>query len=201
MIFRIEEEKKMKRFAMFALCGALLLLATGCNTDLGGPPSDPAKVNAWIAKNKATITQIVNMAAELGTSKGLKAWAKKNPAGAKEAALALAKNISDQILPYFKDQTKLMTAAEVQQLLSSTVFKNVPDEVKLAIIAASAVLDFYLPVPSSGTYLTQDQRDIVCAFFEGVRTGCDDFTTPEAVPATKNIGGKARAMPKASWLE
>jgi len=191
----------MKRLAPFALCGALLLVVPGCDSDLGGPPSDPAKMNAWIAKNKATITQIVNMAAELGTSKGLKAWAKKNPAGAKEAALALAKNISEQILPYFKDSSKLMTAAEVQQLLASSLFKNVPDEVKLAIIAASAVLDYYLPVPGSGTYLTQDQRDIVCAFFEGVRTGCDDFTAPEAVPATRNIGGKERALPKASWLD
>jgi len=196
-----DKEIKMKRLATFALCGVLLLAAPGCNSDLGGPPADPAKLNAWIAKNKATITEIVRMAAELGTDKGLKAWAKKHPAEAKEAALSLSKNISEQILPYFKDGSKLTTAAEVKQLLASSLFNKVPDEVKLAIIAASAVLDYYLPVPDSGSYLTQDQKDIVCAFVEGVRAGCDDFTGPTDAPKTRKIGGKERQLPKSAWLE
>ena len=80
----------MKRFAMLALCSTVLLFAPGCDQDMGGPPSDPAKLNAWIAKNKATITDIVTMAAEFGTQKGLKAWAKDHPEDAKEAALALS---------------------------------------------------------------------------------------------------------------
>lgn len=101
--------------------------------------------------------------------------------------------------PYFKDGSKLLTAAEVKQFLSSTLFKNVPDPVKVAIISASAVLDFYCPIPPSTDYLSQDQRDIVCAFFEGVQLGCDDFNNPST--ASKQVDSKRRALPKSCWLE
>jgi hypothetical protein len=193
------KEKEMKKLlAPVALCG-ILLFAPGCK-EMSGPPIDPAKLNEWIAKNKTNIIEVVSMAAELGTTKGLKAWSKKNPEGAKEAALALSKNISDQLLPYFKDGSKLLTAAEMKQLLSSSLFNKVPDEVKLAVIAASAVLDYYMPVPGSSTYLTKDQQDIICAFLEGVRKGCDEFTAPTGV-LTRKIGGKDRILPKEGWIE
>jgi len=170
----------------------------GCDNGSMTPPTDPAKLNAWISKNKATIVDVVKTAAEWGTEKGLKEWAKKDPAAAKEAALELCKNIDTELLPYFKDDAKLLTADEVKQLLSTSLFKKVPDPVKLAIIAASAVLDYYLPVPASGSYLTKDQKDIVCAFLIGVRNGCEDFTPPAG---TKAPAGKKRALPARGWLE
>jgi len=188
-----------RRFALLALCAFTLMLVPGCNTSSFLPPSDPAKLAEWISKNKVTIVELVRTGAEFGTSKGLTAWAKKNPAGAKEASLALSKNISEQIMPYFKDGAKLPTAAEVKQFLASTLFKNVPDEVKLAIVTASAVLDFYCPIPASTDYLTVDQRDIVCAFFEGVRLGCDDFNDPTV--KTRTINKKTVNIPKSGWLE
>jgi len=197
-----EKKKMMRKFAPLALCGLILLTTPGCDSPLI-PPTDPVKLNEWIAKNKTSIIDVVKMGAELGTEKGLKAWAKKNPAGAKEASLALTQNINEQLLPYFKDGTKMLTAAEVKQFMASSLFNKVPDEVKLAIIAASAVLDFYLPVPSSTSCLTQDQRDIICAFLEGVRNGCDDFNAPTDPTATKTrkFGGKNRELPKGAWLE
>jgi len=191
----------MKRFmnpALFALCGALIFLP-GCEGGGLIPPVDPAKLTEWIKKNKVTIEELVRTGAEFGTDKGLAAWAKKDPAGAKEASAALAKNISEQIMPYFQDKTKLLTAAEVKQFLASSLFKNVPDVVKIAIISASAVLDFYCPIPESTTYLSQDQRDIVCAFFEGVQLGCDDFNDPSI--KTRTINKKKVNLPKSGWLE
>jgi hypothetical protein len=187
------------RFALLSLLSAFaLVLIPGCEAGKLLPPSDPVEFAKWLSKNKATISSIVHDAAEFGTKKGLDAWAKKDPAGAKEASLALSKNINDQILPYFNG-SKLLTAAEVKQFLSSSLFKNVPDVVKIAIISASAVLDFYCPIPDSTTYLSQDQKDIVCAFFNGVRDGCDDFNTPDAV--TREVGGKRRSLPKSGWIE
>ena len=147
----------------------------GCNSTAIPTSQD---IGAYIKTHKASIIDLIKMGAEVGTDNGLKAWAKKNPAGATEAAISLSKDVSDQLLPYFKDGSKLMTAEEVQALLDSTLFDKVPDEVKIAVIAASAVLDYYLPIPDSGTYLTQDQKDLVAAFLEGVKAGCDDFTSP-----------------------
>ena len=192
----------MKRhgFLGLILVSGMLLTIPGCDTGNLLPPTDPVKLQAWIAKNKPTIIDLVKMAAEFGTEKGLKEWAKKDLKGANEAALTLSKNISSQILPYFKDSSKLLTAKEVKQLLSSSLFKDVPDVVKVAIVSASAVLDYYCPIPDSDKYLTQDQRDIVCAFFEGVHDGCDDFTPP-----TSNVKeikkGKKRSLPKNAWLD
>jgi len=170
------------RFVL-ALC-AMLFLLSACTKSTG--PTDPTQpslgqdINAYIKAHKSSIINLIKMGADVGTDKGLEAWAKKNPDGAKEAALALSKNINDQLLPYFKDGASMLTAEQVQELLDSSLFNNVPDTVKVAVIAASAVLDYYLPIPDSGTYLTQDQKDLVAAFLEGVRAGCDDFTTPSA---------------------
>ena len=187
-----------RRFALLALCSFALVMIPGCDAGKLLPPTDPVELAKWISKNKPTLITIIHDGAEFGTKKGLDAWAKKDPAGAKEASLVLSKNVNDQILPYFKDGSKLLTAAEVKQFLSSSLFKNVPDPVKLAIISASAVLDFYCPIPDSTSYLSQDQRDLVCAFFEGVRDGCDDFNGPTAV---REVNGKRRSLPKSSWIE
>lgn len=186
------------RFALLSLCVLALVLIPGCDAGKLLPPSDPVEFAKWLSKNKATISSIVHDAAEFGTKKGLDAWAKKDPAGAKEASIALSKNIREQVLPYFKDGSKLLTAAEVKQFMTSSLFNSVPDVVKIAVISASAVLDFYCPIPDSASYLTQDQKDIVCAFIAGVGDGCDDFNAPDSV---REVGGKRRSLPKSAWLE
>jgi hypothetical protein len=180
----------MVRNARYFVPVLFVMCLAGCKVSDLTPPKDPEKRNEWIAKNKSTIEDVVRTAAEFGTEKGLKQWAKKNPAGAKEAAIALSKNISTDLLPYFKDGQKLLTAAEVQQLLASSLFNKVEPVVKAAIVAASAVLDYYLPIPSSTTYLTQDQKDIVCAFLEGVQEGCNDYSPTVA-----------KKLPAGSWIE
>jgi hypothetical protein len=172
----------MKRTTfVLALCATLFILP-GCTKSTQDPtqPSVGTDINAYIKAHKSSIINLIKMGAEVGSDKGLEAWAKKNPAGAKECALALSKNINDQLLPYFKDGSSMLTAEQVQELLDSSLFVNVPDTVKVAIIASSAVLDYYLPIPDSGGYLTADQKDLVAAFLEGLRAGCDDFTDPVA---------------------
>jgi predicted small secreted protein len=173
----------MKKTVAIAVLFCCAFLTPGCKTTI---PSGE-DINTYIAAHKSSIANLIKMGAEVGTENGLKAWAKKDPAAAKEAALALSKNVSDQILPYFKDGSQLLTADEVQELLDSSLFDKVPDPVKVAVIAASAVLDYYLPIPDSGTYLTQDQKDLVAAFLEGVRDGCDDFTTPNTRAIKKAV--------------
>ena len=172
---------------LFAFC---LVIPAGCKGTSQTPdgPTLGQDINVYIAKNKTSILTVVKLAAEVGTERGLKEWAKKNPAAAAEAAVALNKNINDVLYPYFKDAGKMMTAEEVQELLDSSLFNNVPDVVKVAVIAASAVLDFYLPIPDSGTYLTQDQKDIIAAFLDGVQEGCKDFSSPgtKAVKVAKD---------------
>lgn len=190
----------MKKHVIFGSVAALALTSclifTGCSIKDMTPPKDPAKLNAWIAKNKTSIEQVVRIAATYGAERGLDAWAKKNPDGAKECALALSSNIDDQLLPYFKDGSKLLTASEVQKLLQSSLFNKVPDVVKVAIVTASACLDYYLPIPGSETYLTQDQKDIIAAFLEGLRDGCEEFG-----PTTRSLKKETkRAAPKATWL-
>ena len=183
------------RFVL-ALC-AMLFLLPACTKSTG--PTDPTQpslgqdINAYIKAHKSSIINLIKMGAETGADKGLEAWAKKDPAAAKECALALSKNINDQLLPYFKDGASMLTAEQVQELLDSSLFNNVPDTVKIAIVAASAVLDYYLPIPDSGGYLTADQKDLVAAFLEGLRAGCDDFTNPTA-KALKKVE-KAEKLP------
>lgn len=184
------------RYWLLLVSFAFLFCCTGCNDQLV-PPTDPAQLNDWISKHKSSIKELVQTGAQWGTEKGLESWAKQNPAGAKEAALALTQNIDNQIIPYFKDGAKLLTADEVKQLLSSSLFKNVPPVVKIAIVAASACLDYYLPIPQA--QLTQDQKDIICAFLQGVRDGCEDFTS---VPGTKEIKTpRKHPLPAKHWIE
>jgi len=192
-------DTKMKRrgFVVIALLGSLLFIPSCANNFI--PPTDPVALAAWISKNKTTIEDVISTAAEYGTQKGLQQWAKTDPAGATEAAKDLSQNITNDILPYFKDGSKMLTAAEVKQLLASSLFKKVPPIVKTAIVAASAVLDYYCPIPDSGSYLTQDQKEIVCSFFTGIQAGCNDFIPPAT--GTKAVKSKARSMPKKAWID
>lgn len=174
----------MRKTAVF--CSVLLfvsMMMTGCKkVDPTAPVinNDTANINDWINKNKPAIVKAVNTVADIGTNKGLQQWAKKDPAAAKECAQALSKNIDENLLPYFKDGAPLLTSAEVQELLDSSLCGKLPDVVKEAIVAASAVLDFYIPIPDAGTYLTQDQMEIIGkGFLAGVKSGCDKFLSKE----------------------
>jgi hypothetical protein len=135
------------------------------------------QVQQTVQQNKPAILKLVETGASRGSYEGLKAWAKKNPEAAKEAAVALAGNL-DNFLGYLNGGN-LGTSEEVEALMSSSLFKNVPDEVKTAILAASAVLDLYLPVPSASTSLNQDQVDYLKAFVTGLKKGVADFNSKD----------------------
>lgn len=175
------------------ICLLFISVLSGCSTTSNLPPdtsiSTPEKINDYIRKNKSTIIKTIGNVTPLGVNQGFKQWAKKNSAAATEAATALSNNIETQLVPYF-DGDKMMTSGQVQDLLETSLFNKVPDEAKLALVTAFAVLDYYLPVPDSATYLTKDQKDIIIAFLNGVKKGCDNFT------ATKEIKPKRST----SWV-
>lgn len=147
------------------LCGSMLVVTQGCNK---------ADIDAAIKKNKPLILQTVRTVASRGSEEGLKAWAKKNPAAAKEAADALAVNLTSVVA--YLNGGNLGSSEAVQTVVNSTLLTDkIPDEVKTAILAASAVLDLYLPVPDAVTALNQDQLDYLKAFVEGLQTGVNNF--------------------------
>jgi hypothetical protein len=140
-----------------------------------------------IKQNKPIILKTLTLAGKLGSYEGLKRWAKSDEVAAKEAAAALSRNLKDSILPYF-DGEDLKTSAEVDEFINSSLFKNIPDEVKLAIVTAAEVLDFYLPVPGSDK-LNVDQRDYIKAFLVGLQEGVNKYlgvSTASAAKATRN---------------
>lgn len=149
-------------FAVFAL-SFMTVNMTGC----GDNTVDIIK------KNKEKILVLLEKAAQAGAEFGLKKWSEKDPAAAKEAAVALARNLKDEILPYLNGE-ELHTSAEINEFINSSLFKKVPDEVKSAIVAAAVVLDLYLPIPGSEN-LTEDQRDYLKAFLGGIQKAAAKF--------------------------
>jgi hypothetical protein len=125
------------------------------------------------------IEAAISIVAYNGTYQGLKYWAKTNPAGATEAATALSRNLNDEIIPYLNGAS-LKTSAEINEFISSSLFKNVPDQIKSAIVAAAAILDMYLPIPSAST-LKPEQLMYLKAFMVNVKKGSDKFLTPSNV--------------------
>ena len=157
------------RKQILSLTAAMVAIGmmTGCN--------EQPVVDA-IAQNKPLIVKTLQSAAKAGALNGLKQWAAKKPEAANEAATALSQNINGTLMPYL-DGGNLQSSEQVETLLNSSLFKNVPDEVKVSIIAAATILDLYLPVPDSNTFLTQDHVDYLKAFLTGLRNGCDSFTS------------------------
>jgi hypothetical protein len=153
--------------ALAAVLAGVMIVTPGC---------EKQKVEDFVKKNKATIEKLVRTAANRGAKEGLNAWAKKKPEAAKEAADALAKNIDEVILPYLNGGN-IGTSDSVDQLLSSSLFVDVPDDVKTAVLAAAAVLDLYLPAPAAGEALSADHVDFLKAFFTGLRDGVNDFNS------------------------
>lgn len=140
----------------------------------------------------SVIRTSLQMTGKYGTAFGLKKWAEKEPAAAKEAATALTANIIGTLIPYL-DGGKLPSSSEVQAIITSSLFKNVNPAIKDAIIACSVALDAVLPIPSADTYLTADQVSYVKAFLTGVKQGCDQYVG--------TADGKAQAEKPPVWIK
>jgi hypothetical protein len=151
-----------------AICTLITLLSVIMLTGCGD-----GKIEDIEEKHRDKILKILQMAAKRGAIEGLKAWAKKDEAAAKEAAEALARNLKDEILPYL-DGEELHTSAEVNEFINSSLFKNIPDEIKDAIVAAAVVLDVYLPIPSSEN-LNEVHKAYLKAFLIGLQEGSATF--------------------------
>jgi len=152
-----------RMFLGTAAVGGALLATSGCDT----PKIDPSVIQAGM-----------QLAGSNGAFYGLKQWAKTDAASAVECADALKQNIDDVLLPYLKGDT-LPSSAEVQQMIDSSLFKNVKDEVKEAILAVSVALDAVLPVPDAGTYLKPEQVGYIKAFMGGLSSGCGKFLSKD----------------------
>lgn len=158
---------------------AFVLALTGCGSGSGSTPatapgttavSAPAQPNPLIALG-------IQEGADLGTSQGLKALAKSNPAAAAETAFNLKNSISNDLLPFLQGG-KLQTAAEVQTLLASSLFKGKIDPtVQNLIAAAASALQAYVPLSDPGKVLNPAEIAYISAFLSGVSAGCTDYNT------------------------
>jgi hypothetical protein len=134
-----------------------------------------------------SIRKMLELTGQNGAYYGLKQWAKKDEASAKECAEALSTNITGTLIPYL-DGGNLPSSEEVQAMLNSSLFKNVNPAVKDAIVAVSVALDAVLPIPKADSYLSKDEVSYIKAFLKGLADGCSRF-----------LG--SREMPKTRWLK
>ncbi len=119
------------------------------------------------------IAALTRVAGREGTRFAIAEIEKQDPKAAAEAARKLAKNIDEQILPYLQGEGKLQSSALVADFINSSLFKeDVPKPVRSAVVAASAILDLYVPVPDASK-LKPEHLKYMVAFFSGVREGCD----------------------------
>lgn len=159
-----------RMFLGAAAVGGALVVIPGCDA----PKIDPAIITAGL-----------KLAGSNGAFYGLQQWAKKDAASAGECAAALKQNIGDVLLPYLSGDT-LPSSAEVQQMIDASLFKNVKDEVKEAILAISVALDAMLPIPDAGTFLKAEQVGYIKAFLGGLSDGCGKFLSKDK--ALKSYG-------------
>lgn len=167
--------KPMRRRFLLAGVFAMMGLGIGVGSMTGCGGQKPGEI---LEENKPLVLKTIALAAKQGSYQGLKAWEKKKPEAAMEAATALAKNIDEELLPYLNGGD-LGSSAEISELLDSSLFKNVPDEVKITIQAAAAVLDLYLPIPAAETYLKEDHLGYLKAFLGGLKEGCQKFAATD----------------------
>ncbi len=160
--------------------GAILV---GCSKPEPGTPEADAQHKQQVALVKAASTA--------GVMVGLKTWGKDHPAEATEAATALSKNIREVIVPYLTSQGPLLASSEVQAFLESSLFTNVNPIIKDSLVAASAILDALLPVPSADK-LSPHAQDFILAFVQGAEAGCNAFLRPVVV---------APRGPTAVWIK
>lgn len=176
----------MKRWFLTALFAAMLVFSVpGCHEkesdETVAPVTPVAPVVQPTKPTKPqdidpTVLTAVRFTAQAGTQVGFKQWAKKNPDLAKDTAATTVK-MTDDLIAYFKDDSKLKTAQEAQNVLQMKLFDKLVPEVKIAVIAAFAVLDVYLPIPSSTTYLNKNQTQLIVAFLTGVHDGAQASMT------------------------
>ncbi len=135
-----------------------------------GLPGCDSKVDPEVVRTA------LRMTGKYGSNFGLKKWAEKEPAAAKECATTLGANIKGTLIPYLEGGN-LPSSAEVQAFINSSLFKKINPAVKEAIVAASVALDAVLPVPKADTYLTTEQVSYIKAFLTGLSQGCDQFSS------------------------
>ena len=178
-----------------ASCTTILMLGLAMSLMIIPGCGDGDKISDVIKQNKEQILKVLTMASKRGTEAGLNKWAEKKPDAAKEAATALSRNLEEQILPYL-DGEDLHTSEEVNEFVNSSLFKDVPDEVKDAIVAAAIILDIYLPIPGSDN-LSDDHKDYLRAFLTGIKQGASKFVSdaPQADGDKRYwiTGGEAKA--------
>ena len=144
----------------------LPFLITGCSKN------KKEEVAEVIRDNKPLILNVVTLGADKGVQAGLKKWAEKDEAAAEEAAILLASDFENNVIPYLEGNVEFKTQDQINVFLESSLSDKLPDEAKLALESAFAVLDLYLVVPEAGT-LKADYLDYLKAFVKGVKSGCD----------------------------
>jgi len=121
------------------------------------------------------VVKAIRIGVQAAIELGFTQWKKKDPQAVKETSKALNKSINEDILPWIKGQATLKPSTEVQIFLNSSIMKNLPEEARLAILAASVILDMYLPVPDVNKKLTQEQVDYIVAFLSGIEAATLNF--------------------------
>ncbi len=147
---------------------SLPLMFVGCSKN------KKEEVAEVIRDNKPLILNVVTLGSEKGIQAAFKKWAEKDEAAANEAALLIASDFEANVIPYLEGNADFKTQDQVNTFLESSVSDKLPDEAKLAIESAFAVLDLYLVVPEANT-LKEDYLDYIKAFCKGVKSGCDKF--------------------------
>jgi len=170
----------MRKIILVAMLCALSVPNMGC-TD-----AQKQKLQEVVKKNHDQIVAGIELAVGQGVRIGFAKWSEKDAAAAKEAGAKLQKNVTEVLLPYFSGEGKLPASAEVREFINSSLFKDLPDEVKNVVVAAATVLDVYLPAPGSDTFLKPEQVDYVKAFLNGVLRGVPDKSGADAFTAPRN---------------
>lgn len=163
----------MKRnFAITAALATMLVAALMVTPGCSKPSPD-------------TIKKALRLAGKEGSRFGLKKWAEEKPEAARETATTLKKNIDEVLLPYLNGG-QLPSSAEVQAFIQSSLFKDVDQKVKDAIILASVALDAALPIPGADTYLKAEHVEYLKEFMTGISEGCAEFLSRGAVGPRTN---------------
>lgn len=157
----------MKYFLVLILSISLVTL-TGCKK--------PTKedVGTILRDNKPLILAGIQIGSDKLLRKGLQDWEQKDPDSANEAATLLLESLDSEIIPFLNGQTEFTSRAQIDILFQASLLDNAPDEIKNAISAAFAVVDFYLKVPGADT-LPKDSLDYIKAFCNGLHDACDKF--------------------------
>ena len=160
--------RRNKMLKSFVLGLVLVLVLGGC------AKNNKIDVGEIIRDNKPIVMTVVQVGSTKGVEAAFKKWAEKDPIAAKEAATALSKDFTLNVLPYLDGKADFKTQDEIDTFLNSSVVDKFPDEVKELISNSFLVLDLYIKVPDANT-LKPEYLDYLRSFIVGVRNGCDKF--------------------------